>query len=80
MLFKKSKKKNKKLIARLRMRLVQKIMVSVSIHKKNTRLIKSAHDALETSYKQNGFRGKLRAFKKRLSFSRKKSRDKWSSG
>ena len=77
MLFKKTKKPTKKMMARIRMRRVQTILLAIVSHKKNTNLIKSATPYLKSTQGKKGFKTSLRKLKKMLLPSRKRAKDKW---
>lgn len=77
MLFKKSKKINKKMLARLRMRRVQVILLAILTHKKNTNLIKSTAPYIKNIDKGKGFRTSLKKLKKFSLPSKKRAKDKW---
>ena len=77
MFLKKSKKLNKKILARLRMKRVQMILLAITTHKKNTQLIKNTASHLNKFGNKKGFKKSLKGLKKLRLASKKKSKDKW---
>jgi hypothetical protein len=79
----KSKKKLKKIIARARMKRVQKIMNAARIHQENHQKTKAASNLANNKAPINQdlankiLNKKIKAIQGRISTARKRSRDKW---
>ena len=65
------------MMARIRMRRVQTILLAISTHKQNTNLVKLAAPSLDKSQGRKGFKTSLRKLKKLILPSRKRAKDKW---
>ena len=77
MFLKKSKKLNKKILARLRTKRVQMILLAITTHKKNTQLIKVTASHVNKFGNNKGFKKSVKGLKKLRLPSRKKAKDKW---